>query len=108
MLAWVAAGSIRCLVYPPHPTAPYAGQAAALAYARKHFASFQAAHMADIQRLMGAMLFHARPAQHNPYAPLLASSGLSWEGVAQEFARQACSVLGQVRSAAPHRTAPHH
>lgn len=75
----------------------HAGQSAALAYARKHFPAFQAAHMCDIQRLMGAMLFHARPAGKNPYAAMLASSGLSWERVAQEFARQACSVLGQVR-----------
>jgi len=58
-------------------------------------AALQAHHMREIQRLMGCLLFADRPAADTPYADLL--SPTHWEEVAQEFPRQACSVMGQVR-----------
>lgn len=54
----------------------------------------QARHMCEIQRLMGCLLFVDRAAHDTPYADLL--SPLRWEEVAHEFARQACSLMGQV------------
>jgi hypothetical protein len=50
--------------------------------------------MCEIQRLMGCLLFVDRAADDTPYADLL--SPLRWEEVAHEFARQACSLMGQV------------
>lgn len=51
--------------------------------------------MRDIQRLMGCLLFADRDPGDTPYADLL--SPTRWDEVAQEFARQACSLMGQVR-----------
>ena len=51
--------------------------------------------MADIQRVMGALCF-ARRAGTTPYADL--SSPTQWDDVAQEFARQCCGLLGQVKA----------
>jgi hypothetical protein len=51
--------------------------------------------MRDIQRLMGCLLFSERDPGDTPYADLL--SPTRWDEVAQEFARQACSLMGQVR-----------
>jgi hypothetical protein len=51
--------------------------------------------MRDIQRLMGCLLFSDRDPGDTPYADLL--SPTRWEEVAQEFVRQACSLMGQVR-----------
>lgn len=70
-----------------------AGRARALAYAKQHFPAHQHSHIKEIQRLMGCMLFVDRPAAANPYAELLSANG--WEDAAQEFAKQACSLLGQ-------------
>eukprot|EP00882_Tetradesmus_deserticola_P013141 GHRQ01013934.1.p1 GENE.GHRQ01013934.1~~GHRQ01013934.1.p1 ORF type:complete len:322 (+),score=158.98 GHRQ01013934.1:2-967(+) len=67
--------------------------AAALSYAQQHFGPFKARHMRDIQRLMGCLLFCDRQPADTPYADLL--SPTRWEEVAQEFARQACSLMGQ-------------
>jgi hypothetical protein len=50
--------------------------------------------MRDVQRLMGCLLFSDRDPGDTPYADLL--SPTRWEEVAQEFARQACSLMGQV------------
>jgi hypothetical protein len=50
--------------------------------------------MRDIQRLMGCLLFSDRDPCDTPYADLL--SPTRWDEVAQEFARQACSLMGQV------------
>jgi hypothetical protein len=54
----------------------------------------QARHMCEIQRLMGCLLFVDRAPDDTPYADLLAPT--RWEEVAHEFARQACSLMGQV------------
>jgi hypothetical protein len=54
----------------------------------------QARHMCEIQRLMGCLLFVDRAPEDTPYADLL--SPTRWEEVAHEFARQACSLMGQV------------
>lgn len=70
-----------------------AGQGAALAYARQHFGAFKGRHLQDIQRLMGCLLFADRPAEETPYADLL--SPARWAELAQEFARQACSLMGR-------------
>lgn len=54
----------------------------------------QGHHMHEIQRLMGCLLFVDRPPAETPYADLL--SPTRWDEVAQDFARQACSLMGQV------------
>jgi hypothetical protein len=45
---------------PPDLAAPSAGRAAALAYAKLHFAAFQHSRLRDIQRLMGCLLYYDR------------------------------------------------
>ncbi len=132
------------------PSAP-AGKAAALSYAKQHFAPHAARHLRDIQRLMGCLVFappprtpHTDPhgatsttttsstcmreAQQgadgggggatgagagaggseagggggggggggagHPYADLMAPA--AWDAAAREFARLACSLMGQV------------
>eukprot|EP00877_Chromochloris_zofingiensis_P001811 jgi/Chrzof1/11630/Cz06g02260.t1 len=69
------------------------GQSTALAYAKAQFPAFQAKHMKGIQRLMGCMVFAGRPPAQTPYADLL--SPCQWDDVAQEFTKQACSLMGQ-------------
>eukprot|EP00878_Enallax_costatus_P021541 GHUV01022808.1.p1 GENE.GHUV01022808.1~~GHUV01022808.1.p1 ORF type:complete len:169 (+),score=23.35 GHUV01022808.1:640-1146(+) len=49
--------------------------------------------MREIQRLMGCLLFMDRCPSDTPYADLL--SPTRWDEVAREFARQACSLMGQ-------------
>mmetsp|Transcript_2254 Transcript_2254/g.5059 ORF Transcript_2254/g.5059 Transcript_2254/m.5059 type:complete len:392 (+) Transcript_2254:89-1264(+) len=69
------------------------GQQSALMYSKKHFQRFQKRHMRHIQRLMGCMLYYGKPLGECMYGDLLRPS--AWEEVAQEFAKQACSLLGQ-------------
>lgn len=73
------------------------GQAAAMAYARQHFARFQATQMAAIQKLMGALCFSRRAAagRPSPYADLLAED--LWGNLARDFVRQCCVLLGQAQ-----------
>ncbi|GLC47422.1 hypothetical protein PLESTB_000542700 [Pleodorina starrii] len=94
------------------------GRTAALSYAKRHFAPHAARHLQDIQRLMGCLLFADRerkqkeeqqqgeaaapgsagacgcpaPVPH-PYSDLMSPS--SWNAAAREFAKQACSLMGQ-------------
>lgn len=62
----------------------------------------QGRHLQDIQRLMGCLLFADRPPEETPYADLLCPA--RWGELAQEFARQACSLMGRVRGHAMLRT----
>ncbi|XVE86913.1 hypothetical protein DITRI_Ditri18aG0073900 [Diplodiscus trichospermus] len=64
----------------------------ALKYARTNFASFAGNHMAEIQKLMGCLLYSDR-LQESPYAYLL--SPTNWDIVAEELTRQFCNLLGQ-------------
>ncbi|KAE8704832.1 hypothetical protein F3Y22_tig00110435pilonHSYRG00020 [Hibiscus syriacus] len=64
----------------------------ALKYARMNFASFAGIHMAEIQKLMGCLLYSGR-LQQSPYAHLL--SPTNWDIVAEELTRQFCNHLGQ-------------
>ncbi|KAL4378606.1 hypothetical protein GQ457_02G008710 [Hibiscus cannabinus] len=64
----------------------------ALKYARTNFASFAGSHMAEIQKLMGCLLYSGR-LQQSPYAHLL--SPTNWDIVAEELTRQFCNLLGQ-------------
>ncbi|GAB4815761.1 hypothetical protein N2152v2_002807 [Parachlorella kessleri] len=89
------------------------GQNAALAYARAHFPPFQHTHLAQIQRLMGALCFAGRGAgvgtgplqqavkqparlSSGPYAHLFNLEDL-WGAVARDFVRQSCALLGQAQ-----------
>ncbi|PNH12058.1 Protein RMD5 A [Tetrabaena socialis] len=109
------------------------GKMAALLYAKRHFAPHASRHMADIQRLMGCLVFADRDRQQqqqmqqeqqqdgtdagasgadvppitggggggdagsgmasHPYDDLLSPS--QWGAAAREFAKQACSLMGQ-------------
>ncbi|KAL4442413.1 hypothetical protein ABPG77_004997 [Micractinium sp. CCAP 211/92] len=73
------------------------GQQTAMAYARQHFARFQASQMPAIQRLMGALCFAKRAAagRPSPYADLTAAD--LWGDLAREFVRQCCLLLGQAQ-----------
>ncbi|XWS29637.1 hypothetical protein CRYUN_Cryun24cG0046500 [Craigia yunnanensis] len=64
----------------------------ALKYARTNFASFAGNHMAEIQKLMGCLLYSDR-LHESPYAHLL--SPTNWDIVAEELTRQFCNLLGQ-------------
>lgn len=80
---------------------PCAGKLAALSYARQHLPPFQRTHMAQIQRLMGVMCFARLGSKgwSSPapiYADLLQLDEL-WGGVARDFVRQSCAILGQVQ-----------
>jgi len=68
---------------------------AALAYARRHFAPFQHAHMRDIQQLMACLLYASRPLSDSPYGHLLSVSAL--QDAIVDFVREACNTHGQVR-----------
>jgi hypothetical protein len=68
------------------------GKAAALQYARAHFGQFAGSHMADIQRLMGAMLWGDR-LEDSPYADLLGL--LQWGSMATQFLAEYFSVNGE-------------
>ncbi|GIL82454.1 hypothetical protein Vretimale_11896 [Volvox reticuliferus] len=99
------------------------GRTAAMAYAKRHFASHASRHLPDIQRLMGCLLFWDREKKlqlqqqqqqqatdsgagaagqaagqtpipaPHPYVDLLSPS--CWDAVAREFSKQACSLMGQ-------------
>ncbi|TYI60567.1 hypothetical protein E1A91_D10G112600v1 [Gossypium mustelinum] len=64
----------------------------ALKYARTNFASFAGNHMAEIQKLMGCLLYSDR-LHESPYAHLL--SPTNWDTVTDELTRQFCNLLGQ-------------
>ncbi|EFJ41873.1 hypothetical protein VOLCADRAFT_67775 [Volvox carteri f. nagariensis] len=68
------------------------GRTAALAYAKRHFGPHASRHLQDIQRLMAAAGPAAAAASH-PYADLMSPS--CWDAAAREFAKQACSLMGQ-------------
>ncbi|GMI94113.1 hypothetical protein like AT4G37880 [Hibiscus trionum] len=64
----------------------------ALKYARTNFVSFAGNHMAEIQKLMGCLLYSDR-LHDSPYAHLL--SPTNWDTVTEELTRQFCNLLGQ-------------
>ncbi|KAG4125496.1 hypothetical protein ERO13_D10G099200v2 [Gossypium hirsutum] len=64
----------------------------ALKYTRTNFASFAGNHMAEIQKLMGCLLYSDR-LHESPYAHLL--SPTNWDTVTDELTRQFCNLLGQ-------------
>ncbi|KAI4383468.1 hypothetical protein MLD38_009302 [Melastoma candidum] len=64
----------------------------ALRYARTHLAPFASSHMAEIQKLMGCLLWAGRLEQ-SPYPDVLSLA--NWDKLAEEVARQFCSLLGQ-------------
>ncbi|XP_022740916.1 protein RMD5 homolog A-like [Durio zibethinus] len=64
----------------------------ALMYARTNFATFAGNHMAEIQKLMGCLLYSDR-LHDSPYTHLL--SPTNWDIVAEELTRQFCNLLGQ-------------
>ncbi|OMP01702.1 Zinc finger, RING-type [Corchorus olitorius] len=64
----------------------------ALKYARTNFSPFAANHMAEIQKLMGCLVYSER-LHDSPYAHLL--SPTNWDIVAEELTRQFCNLLGQ-------------
>ncbi|CAM6088149.1 unnamed protein product [Calypogeia fissa] len=68
------------------------GRNSALQYARSSFGPFASLYMADIQRLMGCLLWAGR-LEASPYADFL--SATHWDSVALEFTRECCSLLGQ-------------
>ena len=74
------------------------GQAAALRYGRQHFPRFQASHMPQIQRLLGALCYSRRAAagRQTPYADLFSLEEL-WLGLQTNFVRQCCALLGQAQ-----------
>lgn len=79
----------------------YAGRNAALQYARAQFKTFASRHMADIQRLMGCLLWAGR-LEISPYEDLLAP--FHWDTVALEFTRECCNLLGQAYESPLHVT----
>ncbi|XP_043713394.1 protein RMD5 homolog [Telopea speciosissima] len=64
----------------------------ALKYARTFLAPFASLHMAEIQKLMGCLLWAGR-LDCSPYSEFL--SPTHWEKLADELAQQFCSLLGQ-------------
>ncbi|OMO56354.1 Zinc finger, RING-type [Corchorus capsularis] len=64
----------------------------ALKYARTNFSPFAANHMAEIQKLMGCLVYSER-LHDSPYAHLL--SPTNWDIVSEELTRQFCNLLGQ-------------
>ncbi|KAJ1388245.1 Zinc finger, RING-type [Sesbania bispinosa] len=64
----------------------------ALHYARTHLSPFASSHMADIQKLMGCLLWTGK-LDKSPYHALLSPS--NWDGLAEELKRQFCNLLGQ-------------
>ncbi|XP_077224235.1 protein RMD5 homolog [Tasmannia lanceolata] len=64
----------------------------ALNYVRTYLAPFASTHMTEIQKLMACLLWIGR-LDDSPYAEFL--SPTHWERLAEEVARQFCSLLGQ-------------
>lgn len=88
------------------------GPAAALAYARLHFPPFQPRHLAQIQRLMGALACYKRATARasatatststvsapvdGPYVDLLGPAAIKlWDQIKIDFQRQSCLLMGQ-------------
>ncbi|XP_010259940.1 PREDICTED: protein RMD5 homolog A [Nelumbo nucifera] len=67
-------------------------RADALTYARTYLAPFASRHMAEIQKLMGCLLWAGR-LDCSPYAEFL--SPTHWEKLAEELTQQFCCLLGQ-------------
>lgn len=70
------------------------GHLQAVQYARTHLCRFYSSHGAEVDRLMGCTLYRGR-LHTSPYADLL--SPALWDEFGLEFARQCCSLVGQVR-----------
>lgn len=69
------------------------GLTAALQYARTNFPAFASKHMVEVQRLMGCLVFAHKAQPADRYAELL--SPTRWDQIAQDFVKQACSLMGQ-------------
>ncbi|CAG8460625.1 1255_t:CDS:2 [Paraglomus brasilianum] len=63
----------------------------AIIYARKNFHYFQERHLAEIQRLMGSMVYFNN-LNSSPYAELLSPD--AWTDIQHQFTRDFCSLLG--------------
>ncbi|GMY12026.1 protein RMD5 homolog [Fagus crenata] len=63
----------------------------ALKYARTHLTPFSSNHMAELQKLMGCLLW-AGKLERSPYPALL--SPTNWDKLAEELTRQFCNLLG--------------
>ncbi|XP_057457691.1 protein RMD5 homolog [Lotus japonicus] len=64
----------------------------ALHYARTYLSPFASSHIADIQKLMGSLLWTGK-LDSSPYHALLSPS--NWDRLAEELKRQFCNLLGQ-------------
>lgn len=71
------------------------GQKAALNYAKKHFSPFTKDHMTEIQRLVGHLIYTNHPTAKSPYKDTYMQQ---WDQIAAEFVKQACNLIGQVRT----------
>ncbi|GAB1310026.1 Regulator of gluconeogenesis Rmd5 [Madurella fahalii] len=74
------------------PDDEHNGRAGALAYARQHFARFQARHVREIQQLASAMVYAPNLAA-SPYKSTFSTDG-AFGDVAASFTREFCSLLG--------------
>ncbi|RHZ87800.1 hypothetical protein Glove_30g58 [Diversispora epigaea] len=63
----------------------------ALMYAKTNFEYFQARHMKEIKRLMGALIYINRLSS-SPYADFLSKD--AWTDIQQTFTRDFCNLLG--------------
>eukprot|EP00270_Netrium_digitus_P022071 TRINITY_DN9749_c0_g1_i1.p1 TRINITY_DN9749_c0_g1~~TRINITY_DN9749_c0_g1_i1.p1 ORF type:complete len:406 (-),score=70.41 TRINITY_DN9749_c0_g1_i1:286-1503(-) len=68
------------------------GRDAALLYARANFGPFAGSNLAEIQRLMGCLLWAGR-IDSSPYSDLLSDS--HWDQAAENFRRECCDLIGQ-------------
>ena len=68
------------------------GQRKALDYARREFGHFQGRYLREIQFLIGAMAFSPNLEQ-SPYGQIF-HNNCAWEGLANSFTREFCSLLG--------------
>ncbi|KAK7430147.1 hypothetical protein QQZ08_003332 [Neonectria magnoliae] len=68
------------------------GQRGALAYARAHFARFQARHLREIQQLCAAMVYSPNLTT-SPYRHIFEIDS-AFEDVSMSFTREFCSLLG--------------
>ncbi|XP_051140588.1 protein RMD5 homolog [Andrographis paniculata] len=64
----------------------------ALKYARTFLAPFGAKHLAEVQKLMGCLLWAGR-LDSSPYSELLSS--VHWDKLSEELTRDFCNLLGQ-------------
>lgn len=84
---------IACSVLNAQRDKPRTGHLEAVQYARAHLCRFYGTHGTEVDRLMGCTLYRGR-LHASPYADLL--SPALWDEFALEFARQCCSLVGQV------------